>query len=70
MPRPMPAAAVSARIKSPVPINMKDCNGVCFGRARENRCGHCVGGDTGKDQNFGKFRSSCGLGSDSERLSV
>ena len=34
--------------------NYTDCNNECFGRAKINKCGFCVGGTTGKDKNFGK----------------
>jgi len=33
--------------------NVTDCNGVCYGTARMNKCGHCAGGDTGKQINHG-----------------
>ena len=34
--------------------NHTDCNGVCFGTAKINKCGECVLGNTGKVENEGK----------------
>ena len=35
--------------------NYTDCNGDCFGRAKINKCGFCVGGKTGRDKNHGEW---------------
>ena len=39
--------------------DFKDCNGVCFGKAKLNKCGVCTGGNTGVNQNSGM--DACGV---------
>ena len=39
--------------------NFKDCNGVCFGKARLNKCGVCTGGNSGKEAHSGQ--DACGV---------
>ena len=37
--------------------NYTDCNGVCSGKAKINKCKICVGGNTGKSLTHGKWNS-------------
>ncbi|XP_032231194.2 uncharacterized protein LOC5506859 isoform X1 [Nematostella vectensis] len=39
--------------------NFTDCSGTCFGGATINRCGNCVGGNTGNPSNQGE--DACGI---------